>query len=51
MCEGFLEWCYQCGAIREMKRADFVNTVRPASTWVRPVGKDGENPYEKLRKL
>ena len=50
---GMYEWCYECGAIRQMQIED-INSVAPKekngkrAKWIRPVGKDGKNPYEKL---
>jgi len=43
---GYIEWCYQCGAIREMQRVDGkMNEVRPHTEWKRPAGSGGKNPY------
>ncbi len=43
VCGGHLEWCYQCGAIRQL-----VKTGPAASTvggpWTCPTGVDGDNP-------
>lgn len=47
---GFIEWCYECGAIRKMGRvAGTENAVAPRSTWAKPVGKGGKNPYNEMR--
>jgi len=43
LCGGIWEWCYQCGALRELKPVG-PNTSAPKSRWVRPVGPKGENP-------
>lgn len=42
--DGFLEWCYQCGAFRKMTK--YPGGVTPNSLWCRPVGVDGENPFD-----
>lgn len=47
---GYWEWCYECGAVREL-RPFGTNSCAPHSTWVRPVGRNGENPYDKLRNM
>lgn len=41
------EWCYECGALRLMRRVKGTsNMIESASKWVRPVGKGGNNPYD-----
>jgi len=47
---GYGEWCYECGAYRGLVRVG-ENASAPRTTWVRPVGKGGENPYEKMREI
>lgn len=42
---GFIEWCFECGAIRRLKRMEG-NKCAPSSRWACPVGKGGANPYE-----
>lgn len=39
-----LEWCYRCGALREMRHTGPAQ-VAPKTQWIRPVGPDGENPW------
>lgn len=44
------EWCWRCGALRKLVRyAD--NCYRPESRWIRTVGVNGKNPYNKIVKL
>lgn len=46
---GMVEWCYECGAFRKMNRIEGeLNAVYPLSVWIKPVGKGGENPSDKL---
>ena len=45
-----IEWCYECGAIRGMLDQE-PNVCRPTTTWVRPTGEGGDNPYAKMRPL
>jgi hypothetical protein len=45
---GHIEWCYECGAMRQMERIDGVNAVKSKGRFIRPVGKGGENPYKQL---
>lgn len=41
-----IEWCYCCGAIRQMKQVEGTdNSCTPAGKWALPVGRDGENPF------
>ena len=48
VCGGYVEWCYQCGAIRPMRQVG-ANGCAPAGRFVRPVGKDGTNPHDKTK--
>lgn len=55
---GYLEWCYECGAVRQMQPIKNTNVTAPAidisgkkAKWISPVGIGGENPYEKLLDL
>ena len=42
---GFVEWCYQRGAIRQMKRIEgLANGFTPAEKWIKPTGPNGQNP-------
>jgi hypothetical protein len=41
---GSHEWCYQCGALRQMQETGIAQ-VTPRSPWVRPTGPTGENPF------
>lgn len=44
---GRLEWCYECGALRKLKMLSNEPSVSaPDGPWVRPVGKNGPNPWE-----
>jgi hypothetical protein len=43
---GLLEWCYECGAIRQMRRVKNANAVTPDSKWAKPTGKGGDNPWK-----
>lgn len=47
---GRYEWCYECGAIRQMEYTG-PGSLRARTRFVRPVGKDGENPYDKWKPL
>lgn len=40
---GWWLWCYQCGAIRPMRRTT-PTISEPAGGWTRPTGPGGENP-------
>jgi hypothetical protein len=43
--DGYLLWCYECGAIRSMTRLKSdSNTFGPDGPWIKPVGKGGKNP-------
>jgi len=46
---GFIEWCYVCGAFREMK---FLKDdgVCPNTKWVKPSGDKNNNPYKQLER-
>jgi hypothetical protein len=46
---GSYEWCWRCGAFRMMEHIGPAS-VTPAGAWARPVGPDGENPWDALRK-
>jgi hypothetical protein len=41
---GYYEWCYECGGIRKMK-VSAPNVCCPETTWCKPTGKDGDNPW------
>lgn len=43
---GLIEWCYECGAFRKMYPVK--QDVYPLGIWIKPVGKGGENPSDKL---
>ena len=52
---GYIEWCYECGAIRQMWRAPEGNSVSSLvgedgrrARFIKPVSKGGANPYKKL---
>lgn len=52
---GHLEWCYECGAIRQMDKSIELNSVfvrvgddGRKARFIRPTGKGGDNPYKKL---
>lgn len=47
---GYWYWCYECGAIREAQASETDNGTYPIGPWIKPVGKGGENPYDKLTK-
>lgn len=51
LCGGYVEWCYVCGAFREMHAVDGVNVVIPRTKWVKPTGDRHDNPYEKMKDL
>lgn len=44
-------WCYECGAIRKLRyiTGNAGSHLEAASGWIKPVGKGGENPWEKWR--
>ena len=46
---GYIEWCYQCGAWRQLRRSDarFANVLVVASPWQKPSGIGGANPAAK----
>lgn len=48
---GYWYWCYECGALREARQSDKVNGSYPVGPWIKPVGKGGENPHEKLAEV
>ena len=52
---GHLEWCYECGAIRQMQPDKNIKMTSPAvgrdgkkAQFIRPTGGGGINPYNKL---
>lgn len=55
MADGSIEWCYVCGAVREMARLNYggmaINASRAATTWVSPTGDKQNNPFARMRKL
>jgi hypothetical protein len=52
VCGAWGEWCYRCGAFRGMSHVKGKeNSVTSRTTWVRPVGEKGDNPYSKMRTL
>lgn len=51
VCAARLEWCYWCGAIRQLKvhvdkRGLETNFVYPVTHWLRPTGINGKNPND-----
>jgi len=44
---GYVEWCYQCGAWRQLVREHPGNVLRPAGPWNKPSGIGGSNPAMK----
>lgn len=46
---GLVEWCYQCGAWRQLK-ANGLNSLAVVGPWCVPTGPNGENPHEWFRK-
>lgn len=46
---GHWEWCYACGALRELRKIAPNGSV-PYTQWVKPTGKPGNNPWDR-RKL
>ena len=40
-----MEWCYECGAFRVLKIKD--GNLCVDSTWCRPVGNGGVNPWHR----
>lgn len=45
ICGGHIEWCYQCGAWRFLKKVDGV--MHADGKWNRPSGIGGDNPAMK----
>jgi hypothetical protein len=43
ICGGHIEWCYQCGAWRNLRHVK-QNILVAASKWHRPSGIGGPNP-------
>lgn len=51
ICGGYVEWCYQCGAWRQLKPvAGTINAFEAASKWQKPSGIGGVNPAMKSLK-
>jgi len=46
---GNYEWCYECGAIRVLRRTG-VCECTPVSPWCTPVGRGNGNPWNKWDK-
>ena len=46
ICGGTAEWCYECGAFRNMRMVNPPTLLSPSSCWQRPVGIGGESPHE-----
>lgn len=47
ICGGNIEWCYQCGAWRQLQRVAPGNVLHAAGGWNKPSGIGGENPAVK----
>lgn len=47
---GLLEWCYQCGAFRNMEATHGGNAIYPESPWCYPTGPNGDNPFNEWNK-
>lgn len=45
MSGGHLLWCYECGAVRNMKVILNTNECAPLGCWVKPTGIGGDNPW------
>ena len=43
---GAYEWCYRCGALRNMREIGIAQ-VTPQSPWCRPVGPAADNPWDR----
>lgn len=43
ICGGYVEWCYQCGAWRQLKWVG-ANSFAAAGKWTKPTGIGGANP-------
>jgi hypothetical protein len=50
-----IEWCYECGAIKQMQPSPVMNSTSARigadgrkARFIKPTGKDGGNPHEKL---
>ena len=41
----WMEWCYRCGAIRNLKEHGDLS-LDPITEWTRPVGPGGKNPCD-----
>lgn len=46
---GSYEWCYCCGALRQMKQTGH-NSCAPDSPWCKPAGVRCENPWDAWQK-
>lgn len=46
ICGGHIEWCYQCGAWRQLKQVD-PGCFVAISKWTKPTGIGGINPAMK----
>lgn len=44
LADGYLEWCYECGALRKMYHSGPAE-IAPRTRWTRPVGIGGANPW------
>lgn len=47
VCGGYLLWCYECGAIRRMRRVEGNIFAALDKRWTKPTGPGGENPAMK----
>lgn len=45
-----LEWCYQCGAFRRLGVDTVSHKLCVMSTWCKPTGTRGKNPYAAWQK-
>ena len=45
ICGGYIEWCYVCGAFRNMRKIEG-NSVTPNGKWQKPSGDKKINPYK-----
>ena len=42
------EWCYQCGAFRQLQETPGpTNALHAVSPWRRPTGPTGRNPFDR----
>lgn len=42
---GLIEWCYECGAFRKMRRTNDLTILAVGSCWAYPVGRGNPNPW------